>query len=130
MIDKVAWIHIRDGRVLCARSHNREAWYLPGGKREAGESDGECLQREMREELEVALRPETLEYFGTFEAQADGKADGTLVRMTCYRGLADGEVKASAEIAELAWLTHAERDRGSRVTQLILDALHERGEIR
>lgn len=128
-IDKVAWVCVERGRVLCVRSHGQDAFYLPGGKREAGESDETCLQREIREELDVALRPQTLRPLGVFEAQAHGKPDGTRVRVTCYAAEYDGEPRASAEIAECAWLTHAERERCSLTGRLILDALHARGEI-
>ncbi|MDQ3403632.1 MAG: DNA mismatch repair protein MutT, partial [Actinomycetota bacterium] len=38
IIDKVAWIRIERGRMLCARSRGKDAYYLPGGKREHGES--------------------------------------------------------------------------------------------
>lgn len=128
-IDKVAWIHIDAGRVLCVRSHGKDAFYLPGGKREAGESDEACVRREIREELGVSLRPATLRTVGTFEAQAHDKPEGTQVRMACYAADYDGELQADAEIAEFAWLTHHDRDRCSLVVQIILDALHRRGEI-
>ncbi|EES75326.1 hypothetical protein POTG_00557, partial [Paenibacillus sp. oral taxon 786 str. D14] len=83
-IDKIAWIHLRNGRMLNVRSKGKELFYIPGGKREPGESDHETLQREIQEELSVTVKPETINYFATFEAQADGKPEGILVRMTCY----------------------------------------------
>ncbi|MFF1601680.1 NUDIX domain-containing protein [Streptomyces mirabilis] len=43
--EKVAWILVRDGRVLVTRSHGRDRFYFPGGHREPGESDGETLVR-------------------------------------------------------------------------------------
>lgn len=52
-IDKVAWILVEDGRVLSTRSRGKDVWYLPGGKREPGESDLETLRREIGEELSV-----------------------------------------------------------------------------
>lgn len=128
-IDKVAWIHIKDGHILCARSHGKDTFYIPGGKREPGESDEACLQREVREELSVSLQPETLRWLGTFEAQAHGKPEDTSVQMACYSAAYTGELKASAEIAELGWLTHADRDRCSPVAQVILDRLYKQGEI-
>ncbi|MCM2313592.1 MAG: NUDIX domain-containing protein [Thermoanaerobaculia bacterium] len=128
-IDKVAWILVRDGRLLCVRSHGKTSFYMPGGKRDPGESDQECVQREIGEELGVTLRPATLRPVGTFEAQADGKPAGTMVRISCWGGDYDGALEPRAEIAELAWLSHADRDRCSLAAQIILDELHRRGEV-
>ncbi len=75
VIDKVAWVRIEDGRVLCARSRGKDVYYLPGGKREPGESDLRTLVREITEEAGVLLRAETVSPLGTFEAQADGRAE-------------------------------------------------------
>lgn len=84
VIDKIAWIRIEDGAVLCVRSRDRRAWYLPGSKREQGEADMDTLVRKVDEELGVSIVPETARQVGTFEAQADGRPDGVTVRATCY----------------------------------------------
>ena len=102
---------------------------MPGGKREAGESDEACLRREISEEMAVLLRPETLRWLATFEAQAHGRPVGTLIRMACYAAEYEGELQASAEIAEYAWLTYADRYRCTPVCQIIFDWLNERGEL-
>ncbi len=105
LIDKLAWIYIKDRKILSTRSKGKDAWYIPGGKREQGESDQEALVREIKEELTVDLLPETLSYLGTFKAQAHGKPEGVFVQMTCYTGNYKGELKPSSEIEEMAWLT-------------------------
>lgn len=46
VIDKVAWLHLEDARILSTRSRGKDAYYLPGGKREPGESGEQCLRRE------------------------------------------------------------------------------------
>lgn len=125
-IDKIAWIHIREGKVLCARSIGKDIYYLPGGKREPEESDRETLCREIEEEISVRIRPDSVGYYGTFEAQAHGKADGIPVRMACYTADYSGELQPAAEIEELAWLSYADRERVSAVCWLIFDHLHER----
>lgn len=122
-IDKLAWVHIVDGRLLGVRSHGKDAFFLPGGKREAGESDHEALVREVSEELSVDLRVSTISPVGVYEAQAHGRPEGVNVRMTCFRADYDGELRPSAEIEELAWLTAHDRDRMSLVTQIIFDSL-------
>ncbi|AHH93794.1 NUDIX domain-containing protein [Kutzneria viridogrisea] len=121
MIDKVAWLRIEGDRVLCARSHGKTVFYLPGGKREPGESDLDTLVREIREELAVDIAAETARPMGVFTAQADRQREGVLVRMSCYAAEYSGEIAASNEIAEVAWLTYADRERVAPVDKLIFD---------
>ena len=123
VIDKLAWVHIRDGRMLGTRSRGKDVWFLPGGKREQGESDVQALIREVREELSVALQPATLQRVGVFEAQAHGQEEGVVVRMTCFSGDYVGELKPAAEIEEMTWLTKRDRERMSLVTRIIADEL-------
>lgn len=102
-IDKLAWIYIKERKILSTRSRGKNVWYIPGGKREAGESDQTALLREIKEELNVELVPESLKYIGIFHAQAHGKPEGTIVQMTCYSAEFIGEIKSSGEIEEIAW---------------------------
>ncbi|MNW61685.1 hypothetical protein D3C74_397600 [compost metagenome] len=125
MIDKIAWIHIVEGKVLGARSHGKDTYYFPGGKREAGETDNETLIREIGEELTVRIQPDTIKLFGKFTAAADGKEAGVEVQMTCLTADYSGTLAPAAEIAELAWLSYQDREHVSAVSQLIFDKLHE-----
>ena len=127
MIDKIAWLHLQNGQVLSTRSHGKDRYYFPGGKREAGETDQQTLLREIEEELTVTLDPATLQYAGTFEAPAHGHPAGVLVRMTCYYARYTGTLKPAAEIAELVWLSYRHRPQVSAVDQLIFDWLKEQG---
>ena len=129
VIDKVAWIRLEDGRILSTRSRGKDVWYLPGGKREPGESDVETLVREIAEELAVAVVPESAVHVGTFEAQAHGRAAGVTVRMTCYAADYEGTLTASSEVEELAWFTYADRDRVSPVDQVIFDHFRDTGRL-
>jgi 8-oxo-dGTP diphosphatase len=121
VIDKIAWLHLVDGRILSTRSRGKDVYYLPGGKREPGESDTETLVREITEP--------TIEPAGVFEAEAHGHA-GVVVRMTCYRAEYTGTVTASSEIEEIAWLAYADRDAVSAVDKIIFDHLHETGTLK
>lgn len=123
VIDKLALLHLRDRRVLCARSKGNPVWYLPGGKREPGESDEAALVREIREELAVGLVPGSLVYAGEFSAQADGRPAGTIVRSRCYFAAIDGVPAAAAEIEELAWMQHCDGGRCSPMARRLLDHL-------
>ncbi|MGB5555962.1 MAG: NUDIX domain-containing protein, partial [Flavobacteriaceae bacterium] len=129
IIDKLAWIHLLDGKILSTRSFGKEKYYIPGGKRETGENDTQALTREIKEELSVLLKPETLKFMGIFEAQADGHRPGLLVRMTCYSAEYSGTLQAAAEIEEVVWLSYADRNQVSAVDQLIFDVLKNKGEL-
>ena len=130
IIDKVAWVHVEDGRVLSTRSRGKDTYYLPGGKREPGESDEACLLREVREELAVDLKPRTLRKLGVWEAQAHGNPEGVKIVMPCYEADYTGELRASAEIEEFTWLAYADRERLTPVGQMVFDWLHARGSLR
>ena len=130
IIDKVAWIHLDDDRILSTRSHGKDVYYIPGGKREAGESDLDTLVREIAEELAVTIVPATAAHVGTFRAQAHGHAAGVTVQMTCYTAEHRGRPTPSSEIAEVVWLTYADRDRVSPVDQVIFDHLRQVGRLR
>lgn len=130
LIDTVAWVHLERGRILGARSRGRELFYIPGGKREPGESDLEALAREVTEELTVTLDLGTTAYLGTYTAQADGHPEGTLVRMACYTAGYRGTLAAAGEIEEIAWLRLADRHRTAPVDHAVFDDLASAGRLR
>lgn len=128
-IDKLAWIYVKDGKVLSTRSAGKDTWYIPGGKREEGETDEQALIREIREELSIDLAPETMRHYGTFEAQAHGKPEGTVVRMTCYTAHFSGKIQPAAEIEEYAWFGYEGKEKSSPVDKLIFENLKTKGLI-
>jgi 8-oxo-dGTP diphosphatase len=130
-IDTVAWVYLENGRILCVRPHGRDVFFIPGGKREGGESDLQTLLREISEELTVQLRPETVAHVGTYEAnESNSLPGGAMVRMSCYTGDYTGTLAASSEIDELAWFSYADRPRVPPVDQLLFDDLKASGELR
>ena len=124
-IDKLAFIHIKEKRLLITRSRGKDTYYIPGGKREGVETDQEALVREVKEELDVDLHPETITFFGQFEAQAHGKPAGTMVRMLCYTASFAGEIRPASEIEEVRWFQYADKEQSSPVDHLIFDYLKE-----
>ena len=128
-IDKVAWIEIHEKKILSTKSIGKNKYYIPGGKREMGESDEQTLAREVLEELNVEIVPGTVKYIGTFMAQAHGQPAGTIVKMTCYRANHNGEFEPKNEIKEFKWLNYSDRDKVSEVDKKIFDYLKENGEL-
>lgn len=128
-IDKIAFIETRNGQVLSTKSKGKTKYYIPGGKRELGESDAQTLTREIAEELNVKIDIDTIEYVGTFKAQSDGAKDGVLVKMTCYKAKYKGNMKPTSEIEEIRWLNYKDLDIISAVDKKIFKFLKERGEL-
>jgi 8-oxo-dGTP pyrophosphatase MutT (NUDIX family) len=61
----------------------RDLYYFPGGHREPGETDAETLVREIDEELQAAIDPESMVHFGTYETHGD-HSEHPNFRMICY----------------------------------------------
>lgn len=129
MIDKVALVRTDSGKVLMARSRGKTKYYAPGGKREAGETDQETLSREISEELHVDILSDTVQYLGTFEAQADGHTEGVIVRMICYEADYAGAPKESGEIEEIRWLSYADINLVAEVDRQVFAFLKDHDKL-
>lgn len=128
-IDKIALIAIKDRKLLGTLSRGKDTWYIPGGKREEGESDTQTLVREIREELAVEIDPLSLQLFGVFEAQAHGKPKGIMVRITCYQATFMGNPKPSHEIKKIQYFSFEDRHLFSEVNQYTFAELKKRNLI-
>ena len=126
-IDKIAFIYLKNGKILSTLSKGKDAYYIPGGKREGSETDEETLIRECKEELTVDILKDTIKYYGTFKAQAHGKAEGIIVKMTCYIADFEGTLKPSSEIEEIKWLDYSNLNvKISPVDELIFKDLYDK----
>eukprot|EP00929_Paragymnodinium_shiwhaense_P001095 TRINITY_DN101312_c0_g1_i1.p1 TRINITY_DN101312_c0_g1~~TRINITY_DN101312_c0_g1_i1.p1 ORF type:complete len:372 (+),score=50.33 TRINITY_DN101312_c0_g1_i1:49-1116(+) len=128
-IDKLAWIVLRDRKHLVARSYGKDAFFTPGGKREPGESDHEALIREVEEECGVKLDPASIKPYDVFQAQAYGKPEGTMVRLTCYTASFSGELTPSQEIEELQWISSQNPPKLTVTGYMVLEDLKNKGLI-
>ncbi|BDS11065.1 NUDIX hydrolase [Aureispira anguillae] len=128
-VDKIAFIETQNGQILSTRSKGKTKYYIPGGKRELGETDEQTLVREIAEELDVKIKPDSIEYVGTFKAQSDGAKKGVLVKMTCYKAKFEGDLKPQSEIEEIKWLNYKDLDIISEVDKKIFRFLKEKGDL-
>ncbi len=128
-IDKIAFLFIKDKKILVTLSRGKDTWYLPGGKRETGEADKETLIREVKEELNIDIKPKTIKYYGIFKAQAHGKPLGVIVQMTCYMADFDGKIKPGNEIEKVDFFTFDTEQSLSPVDYLILADLKKKNLI-
>lgn len=126
-----AWVHVRDHRVLTVRAHGSDAFYLPGGKPEPGETWPESAAREVREEVGLIVAPADLTLFTEIVAPAHNRPPGTTVRLVCFTGGGpiDDDPKAASEIAELAWFTSADAPRCAPAIRVLLSELVTAGLI-
>lgn len=127
ILDVVAWIHLEENSILCTRSLEKDTYYIPGGKREAGETAPQTLYREIKEELQISLDISSLKFIGIFEAEAHGFQPGVFVRMRCYMGSYSGELCPDSEIAEMVLLNYSDRNMVSEVDKLVFDFLNKKG---
>lgn len=77
-------------------------WELPGGKVDPGESDAQALQRELREELDIAVQ------VGDELGRHEHAYGDLTVLLIVYRAQRDGEPRA-IDGQTIAWVTAAQR---------------------
>jgi 8-oxo-dGTP diphosphatase len=120
-LTSVAWLCLRDRRLLCVRSRDRDRFYLPGGKPEGDETLEQALVREAMEEVGISLAD--VRFAFAVQAPAHGQPEGTIVTMHCFYAEGPGEPRAAREIAELAWFAMEDRRRAAPAVQRAMDRL-------
>ena len=110
---------------MVARSKGNALFYVPGGKREAGETDHQALIREIKEEVSVELVHESIRYAETFNAPADGKLEDVTVKLTCYFADYQGELSPDAEIGVIELMSYQNKSSCSVASMVAMDWLYE-----
>lgn len=127
LIDKLALIEIKNKKILMTVNIGKSIWLAPGGQREKGESDKQTLIREIQEELNVTIIPETIKYYKTFEAPSYDKPNEVTVRYTCYTASYHGKPKPGLEIEKIAYFGFKQYKVISTVDKVLFDNLKEKG---
>lgn len=95
-----------DNRLLVVRKKGSSYFMMPGGKIEKGELSSQALVRELKEELDLDVSLQELEYMGFHETEAVNEPD-TLVRGEVFRIEFNEQsgIVPLAELEEATWLT-------------------------
>lgn len=102
VIHKVALAVFKEKRMLQVRTNKQEeVFYTLGGKIEEGESDIDCLKREVLEEIGCEVNESSLRYLTTFEDIAHGGL--AMLHLKMYEGKLKGLPKPSGEVVEIGW---------------------------
>ena len=97
-----------DGRALVVRKHGATVFQQPGGKPDPGESAMDAVIREIAEETGIRAAAEDLVPLGRFEAAAANEPGHRVIADAFVLRVSEARADASAEIAELRWITEGE----------------------
>lgn len=114
---------IQNKNVLVVRKRN--TWILPGGKPQEGESDIQCLIREVTKEEIPGTRLTNLRFYGEFRGKTPHRGDLLLARV--YLAEIQGEIKSGAEITDARWVRKPENYNLSEITGKIIKHLRKKG---
>ena len=93
----------KNNQLLLAYSSNKNAWYLPGGKVDKGETSREALIREIHEELNIDLQPDKIEKYKHISAPAYGESPELIMEQDTFRYDLTEKIQPSHEIVAVKY---------------------------
>lgn len=104
----IASVMQKDNKVLIAQRAKKDAlyekWEFPGGKMEAGETDHECLKRELREEFGIEAE------IGDYVCTSYFEHKGTPMAMVVYYVSSYSGEMQLLDHKQVKWVTIDELD--------------------
>lgn len=118
VIKKVALAVFKNKKLLQVRTKKqKEVFYTLGGKVEGGESDLDCIKREVMEEIRCGVDESSIKFLTEFEDVAHGK-EGDLVNIRMYEGKLVDTPKPSSEVVEIGYFdTNSDKKHLSIIAQ-------------
>ncbi len=125
----VGGVIVSKGRTLLIKRGSpplEGQWSIPGGLLEIGETLLEGVQRELREETGIEVRPlDLIEVFERIEMDGSGKARYHYVVLDYLCEATGGEARAGSDVTDVAWASETELTQYSlsnTATRVILKA--------
>lgn len=87
-----------EGHVLLCHRTDREAWNLPGGRVEAGETPWQAMEREVKEDIGLVVEASKLVAIYSVPSRAD-----LVFTFRCLKW--SGEPQLSNEASQIAWFS-------------------------
>ena len=104
-LDTAGLLVIQNRKLLLAFSNNKQCFYLPGGKIDKGETATTALCREIKEELNISVKENDLEYYTHISAPAYGEKNGVIMEQDCFLITRTVTPAASAEIGDIKYFS-------------------------
>jgi mutator protein MutT len=99
---RVVGIIIKDNKLLLLKGKGYEYFWTPGGKLKDGETNDECLRRELKEEIGVDLvEAKFFKEYGGFSFFQPKQRLNQIV----YIAKIEGEIKPDMEIEDYVWFS-------------------------
>ncbi len=122
MQEVIGAIVIQQKEILLTLSDNG-VFTPPGGKKKEGETDQQCLERELDEELKTRI--EFGDFFTRFETKTP--TSKKRVEVACYFVKLLNEPVPSHEISEIRWTANPEELKLSDGTRILISRLRAAG---
>ncbi|MEK7586101.1 MAG: NUDIX domain-containing protein [Patescibacteria group bacterium] len=100
---RIGGIIIQDGKLLMLLGKGYKELWTPGGKIDEGESDEECLRRELQEELGVSLVE--AKFFKEYIGPSFYNPDKHITKQRIYIIKIEGTITPAMEIESYIWFT-------------------------
>lgn len=109
-------------KMLLVKARDNKLFYLAGGKIELNELPEEALTRELAEELDIQILPETIKHITTINAPAYPQND--TVELHCYTANWHGNMQIQAEISHLEYISLTDIELMAPAVQKLVQLLN------
>lgn len=120
----VGLVVLQHNQLLLAYSNSKQAWYLPGGKVDTGETAMQALQREIAEELQVTLAADSFHFYMHITAKAYGE-NNLQMEQDCYLCSTTANWEPAAEVAAIRFFDLASYQKEPAQVPGVLVLFHQ-----